>query len=171
LPTGDHGLLELSPSNAPVISTKSGLEGERRAEGAPPTTAKQESMRASTEKGSIGSKEEDLGEDLGEAQATAPLKKDAEVGDLEAEALRGGKGSNVAQGPWSMKAGTGEKADGPGRQKTPSPEVAEEETAKKGVLLVASQTEASTKTLDIKDSEGTTMKMGLAVTEVEQENV
>jgi hypothetical protein len=115
--------------------------------------------------------EEDLGEDLGEAQATAPLKKDAEVGDPEAEALRGGKGSNVAQGPWSMKAGTGEKADGPGRQKTPSPEVAEEETAKKGVLLVASQTEASTKTLDIKDSEGTTMKMGLAVTEVEQENV
>jgi hypothetical protein len=47
--------LGLSPSNAPVLSTESSLEGERRTKGAPPTTTKQEPKRATTEKGSAGS--------------------------------------------------------------------------------------------------------------------
>jgi hypothetical protein len=161
LPTTDRGLLGLSPSNAPVISTESGLEGERRTEGAPSTTAKQEPKRATTEKGSAGSGEGDRSE----AMAAAPLKKDAEVGDLEAEALSGGKGSNTLEGPRSTKAGCGGKSDGPGRQKAPTPQVVGE-TTKKGAILGASQTEASMKTLEMKDSEGATRKMGSTVTEV-----
>jgi hypothetical protein len=97
--------------------------------------------------------------------AAAPLKKDAEVEDLEAKALRGGKGSNAAEGPQSTKIGCGGKSDGPGRRKAPTPEVVGE-TAKNGAILGASQTEASTKTLEIRDSEGATRKMGSAVTEV-----
>jgi hypothetical protein len=142
------------------------LEGERHTEGAPPTTAKQEPKRATTEKGSAGSGEGDRSE----ATAAAPLKKDAEVGDLEAEALRGGKGLNAAEGPWSTKAGRGGKSDGPGRRKAPTPEVVGE-TAKKGAILRASQTEVSMKTLEIRDSEGATRKMGSAVTKVQQENL
>jgi hypothetical protein len=42
LPIADRGLLGLSPSNAAIISTESSLEGERRTEGVPPTTSKQE---------------------------------------------------------------------------------------------------------------------------------
>jgi hypothetical protein len=122
LPIADRGLLGLSPSNAPVISTESGLEGERRTKGAPPTTAKQEPKRAITEKGSPGEG------DRSEAMAATPLKKDAEVGDLEAEALRGGKGSNATEGPRSTKAGCGGKSDGPGRRKAPTPEVVGETT-------------------------------------------
>jgi hypothetical protein len=161
LPTTDRGLLGFSPSNAPVISTESGLEGERRTEGAPPTTTKQEPKRATTEKVSAGSGSGDRSE----AMAAAPLKKDAEVEDLEAKALRGGKGSNAAEGPQSPKIGCGGKSDGPGRRKAPTPEVVGE-TAKNGAILGASQTEASTKTLEIRDSEGATRKMGSAVTEV-----
>jgi hypothetical protein len=166
LPTADRGLLGLSPSNAPIISTESGLEGERRTEGAPPTIAKQEPKRATTEKGSAGSGSGDRNE----AMAAAPLKKDAEVGDLEAKALIAGKGSNALEGPRSTKAGCGRKSDGPGRRKAPTPQVVGE-TTKKGAILGASQTEASMKTLVMKDSEGATRKMGSAVTEVQQDNL
>jgi hypothetical protein len=102
--------------------------------------------------------------------AAEPLKKDAEVGNLEAEALRGGKGSNALKGPRSTKAGHRGKSDGPCRRKAPTPEVVGE-TTKKGAVLGTSQTEASMKTLEMKDSEGATRKMGSAVTEVQQENL
>jgi hypothetical protein len=161
LPTADRGLLGLSSSNAPVISTESGLEGERRTKGAPPTTAKQEPKKATTEKGSAGSR----GGDRSEAMVVAPLKKDAEVGDLEAEVLSGGKGLNALEGPRSTKVGCGGKSDGPGRRKAPTPQVVGE-TTKKGAILGASQTEASMKILEMKDSEGATRKMGSAVTKV-----
>jgi hypothetical protein len=102
--------------------------------------------------------------------AAAPLKKDAKVGDLDAEALRRGKGSNALEEPRSTKAGCGGKSDGPGRRKAPTPEVVGE-TTKKGAILGASQTEASMKTLEMKDSEGATRKMGSAVTKVQQDNL
>jgi hypothetical protein len=138
------------------------LEGERRTEGAPPTTAKQEPKRATIEKGSVGSGEGDHSK----AMAAAPLKKDAEVGDLEAKALRGGKGSNALEGPQSTKAGCRGKSDGPCHRKAPTPQVVGE-TTKKDAILGSSQTEASMKTLEMKDSEGATRKMGSAVIEVQ----